>query len=83
MRFSVKVYVRPRPEVLDPQGEALSRALRALGFPVDGVRVGKLIQLQLEAADRRDAEGRLRAMCEQLLANPVIEDYQWELSPCG
>jgi phosphoribosylformylglycinamidine synthase subunit PurS len=62
--------------VLDPQGAAIGRALGHLGFAgVGEVRQGKLIELALEETDRRTAEARLREMCEQLLANPVIETY--------
>ncbi len=67
--------------VLDPQGEAVRRALGALGFAgVEGVRQGKVIELDLAAADRADAETEVRAMCEKLLANTVIESYRIEIA---
>ncbi len=73
------VYVTLKREVLDPQGDAVRRALGALGFDhVKNVRVGKLIELELDE-DEKQAEGDLQAMCEKLLANPVIEDFRFEL----
>jgi phosphoribosylformylglycinamidine synthase len=67
--------------VLDPQGEAVRRALGSLGFEgVEGVRQGKVIELDLRASDRAQAEGEVRAMCEKLLANTVIESYRIELA---
>ncbi len=69
----VVVTVMPKDGVLDPQGQAVERALRQLGFDeVDGVRIGKRIELDVPAGD---AEGTARRMCEQLLANPLIEDF--------
>lgn len=74
------VHVTLKREVLDPQGDAVRRALEALGFGgVESVRVGKLIEIELGKVDRAEAEGELRAMCEKLLANPVIEDFEFEL----
>jgi phosphoribosylformylglycinamidine synthase PurS subunit len=67
--------------VLDPQGEAVRRALGSLGFEgVEGVRQGKVIELDLQASDRARAEEEVRAMCEKLLANTVIESYRIELA---
>ncbi|TNC50471.1 phosphoribosylformylglycinamidine synthase subunit PurS [Rubellimicrobium rubrum] len=67
--------------VLDPQGEAVRRALGSLGFEgVNGVRQGKVIELDLAASDRPTAETEVRAMCEKLLANTVIESYRIELA---
>ena len=71
-----RVHVRLKDGVLDPQGAAIGRALAQLGFAgVGEARQGKMIELHLEGADRGEAEARVRAMCEQLLANPVIETY--------
>jgi phosphoribosylformylglycinamidine synthase subunit PurS len=71
-----KVHVRLKDGVLDPQGAAIGRALAQLGFGgVGEVRQGKLIELELETRDRAAAEAEVRAMCEQLLANPVIETW--------
>jgi phosphoribosylformylglycinamidine synthase len=75
------VFVMLKDGVLDPQGEAVRRALRSLGFEgVDGVRQGKVIELDLAAEDRSAAEAEVRAMCESLLANTVIESYRVEIA---
>ena len=67
----------PRAALLDPQGQAVSHALHALGFAdVGDVRVGKHLVVRLEAPTRDEAAARARAMCDRLLANPVTEDYQ-------
>jgi phosphoribosylformylglycinamidine synthase PurS subunit len=73
------VVVRPKPEVLDPQGDAVRRALGKLGFEgVTAVRVGKVIEIEMdeEQAKAPDMAVRLRQMADELLANPVIEDYE-------
>jgi phosphoribosylformylglycinamidine synthase subunit PurS len=73
------VYVRLKQEVLDPQGDAVKRALATLGFEgVTGVRVGKLIEIELDPAAARapDIEQRLKKMADEMLANTVIEDYE-------
>ncbi len=76
-RFRVAVHIVPRKGILDPQGKAVADALHALGFSsVDDVRVGRHLVLDLEAADAADADSRVRAMCDKLLANPVTEDYE-------
>ena len=74
--MKARVHVQLKDGVLDPQGAAIGRALGQLGFAgVREVRQGKLIELELAETDRVTAEGQVRAMCEQLLANPVIETY--------
>jgi phosphoribosylformylglycinamidine synthase len=73
------VLVRPKPGILDPQGEAVENSLRQLGFPVAEARVGRLVDLEVEAGDAEEARARLAQMCEQLLANPLIESYEIEL----
>jgi phosphoribosylformylglycinamidine synthase subunit PurS len=74
------VYVTLRQSVLDPQGHAVKGALHTLGFDeVKDVRIGKYMELELDTADRAQAEERVRAMCEKLLANTVIEDYRFEI----
>lgn len=77
------VLVRLKPEVLDPQGDAVRRALGKLGFDaVKGVRVGKLIEIELaDAAGKSPDElkKRLEKMADEMLANPVIEDYEVEV----
>lgn len=77
--FKVRLQVLPRRGVLDPQGEATRGALHGLGFSVDDVRIGKLIDLALPAATDEDALAAARRMAEELLANPVIEEYTVEL----
>jgi phosphoribosylformylglycinamidine synthase len=72
--LKVRILVRPKPGILDPQGEAVRGALPALGFGgVKSVRVGRLIEMELESA------GEVDAMCRRLLANPTIEEYEWEV----
>ncbi len=74
--MKARVHVRLKDGVLDPQGAAIGRALAQLGFAgIGSVRQGKLIELELDQTDRAAAEDEIRAMCEQLLANPVIETY--------
>jgi phosphoribosylformylglycinamidine synthase len=74
------VFVRPKPGILDPQGEAVQGSLRQLGFAVEDARVGRVVDLELEGADRKQARAELERMCEQLLANPLIESYEIELA---
>jgi phosphoribosylformylglycinamidine synthase len=70
----VRVLVRPKAGILDPQGEAVKSALPALGFGgVKSLHVGRLIEMELESTDEVDA------MCQRLLANPTIEEYEWEV----
>ena len=79
--MKVKVYVTLKKSVLDPQGKAVQQALSSLGFPeVKDVRMGKYIELDLGSADKPKAEEKVRAMCEKLLANIVIEEYRFELN---
>ena len=76
-----RVEVSFRPGVLDPETQAIHRALGSLGFDgVHEVRRAKVIELDLEARDRASAEAQLRSMCERLLANPVIEIYRISLA---
>ncbi len=80
--MTVKVHVRivPRSGLLDPQGQAIEHALSALGFSgVADVRVGKAIELSVDAASADAAEAAVRGMCDRLLANPVTEDYAIEV----
>jgi phosphoribosylformylglycinamidine synthase len=73
------VLVRPKLGILDPQGEAVERALGHLGFAVSDARVGKVVDLELSADDEAGARAQVERMCEQLLANPLIESYEIEL----
>ena len=80
--MKVRVQVMLRRDLLDPQGKAIGNALAALGFGgIDGVRQGKLIELELAETDPARAHQQADAMCRQLLANPVIEDYAIEIMP--
>ncbi|MBW3560358.1 MAG: phosphoribosylformylglycinamidine synthase subunit PurS [Proteobacteria bacterium] len=75
-----RVHVMLKPGVLDVQGKAIEGALHGLGFEgVSEVRVGRIIELELAAADRAAAEAEVKAMCERLLANTVIESWRAEL----
>ena len=74
------VLVRPKPGILDPQGEAVLGSLKQLGFDVDDARVGRVIDLELRNVDREQALAELERMCEQLLTNPLIESYEIELA---
>ena len=74
------VLVRPKPGILDPQGEAVLGSLKQLGFEVDDARVGRVIDLELRNGDREQARAELERMCEQLLTNPLIESYEIELA---
>lgn len=73
------VLVRPKQGILDPQGEAVSSVLGHLGFSVSQARVGKVIDLEVEAADAAAAKAEVEKMCAQLLANPLIESYVVEI----
>jgi phosphoribosylformylglycinamidine synthase len=79
--MKLRVFVTLKRGVLDPQGEAIRQALAGLGFEgVEGVRQGKVIELDLAEEDPAKAEAEARQMCEKLLANTVIEDYSVELA---
>jgi phosphoribosylformylglycinamidine synthase len=73
------VLVRPKQGILDPQGEAVLGSLRKLGFGVDSVRVGRLIDVELATGDEAAARDQLERMCAELLANPLIESFELEL----
>lgn len=79
MTFTATIRVFPKTEVRDPQGEAIRGALRSLGLVVSDVRTGKEIVVTFDAADERAALDAVRVMGNELLANPVIEDYAYEL----
>jgi phosphoribosylformylglycinamidine synthase PurS subunit len=73
------VLVRPKDGILDPQGQAVESSLRHLGFPVDEARIGRLVDLEVGTEDPAEARAQIERMCEQLLANPLIESYDIEL----
>jgi phosphoribosylformylglycinamidine synthase PurS subunit len=74
------VLVRPKQGILDPEGQAVESSLRQLGFAVDGARIGRVVDLEVEASDPAAARAEVERMCEQLLANPLIESYEIELA---
>lgn len=79
--YLAKVYVTLKPVVNDPQGLTIQGALHNLGFAaVQSVRAGKYFEIKVEASDSAEAERAVAAMCAQLLANPVIEDYRFEVA---
>ena len=73
------VLVRPKPGILDPQGNAVGSSLRQLGFNVEQARVGRVVDLELDAASRDEARSQVERMCAELLANPLIESFEIEL----
>jgi phosphoribosylformylglycinamidine synthase len=73
------VLVRPKAGILDPQGQAVEGSLRQLGFSVASARVGKVVDLEVDGDDPEAARAELERMCEQLLANPLIESYEVEV----
>jgi phosphoribosylformylglycinamidine synthase PurS subunit len=75
------VLVRPKAGILDPQGQAVESALGHLGFAVRDARVGRVVELEVEAGDAAAARAEVEKMCEQLLANPLIESYEIEVAP--
>jgi phosphoribosylformylglycinamidine synthase subunit PurS len=75
------VLVRPKEGILDPQGRAVGESLRQLGFSVGEARVGRVIDLELDARTPGEARAEAERMCERLLANPLIESYRIELEP--
>ncbi|MBE9098025.1 phosphoribosylformylglycinamidine synthase subunit PurS [filamentous cyanobacterium LEGE 07170] len=79
--FQAKIYVTLRPSVLDPAGTAVRSGLEHMGYDnVDQVRIGKYVELSLSAESEAAAAEQLDRMCDQLLANPVIENYRFEIS---
>jgi phosphoribosylformylglycinamidine synthase PurS subunit len=78
--YQAQIYVTLRPSVLDPAGTAVQSGLQHMGYDnVEQVRIGKYIELTLSAEDEEKAKQQLDRMCDQLLANPVIENYRFEL----
>lgn len=78
--YLARVYVSLKPTVNDPEGLTIAQGLRSLGFTeVEGVRAGKYLEVRLAAPDAEEAARRVDAMCTQLLANPIIETYRFEV----
>jgi phosphoribosylformylglycinamidine synthase len=74
--MNVTVLVRPKRGILDPQGDTIARSLHALGFAVDGVRAGKLFDLEVATDDAQEAERLAREAAERVLANGLIEEFE-------
>jgi len=84
MQYRCEVYIRPRADILDPQGDAVNAALLNLNFQgVSEVKVGKYLTLMIEADNAQAAEAQLDQMCQTLLANPIIEDYELKVTQDG
>lgn len=82
--FLARIYVTLKPTVNDPQGLTIKGALHSLGFAeVESVRAGKYMEVRVQAKDRKKAEAQVREMCRKLLANPVIEDFRYEVEGGG
>lgn len=80
--FIAKVYIRLKPTVNDPQGLTIRGGLRQLGFgSVASVRAGKFMEISIEEPDEKQARAQVAEMCDKLLANPIIEEYSFELEP--
>jgi phosphoribosylformylglycinamidine synthase PurS subunit len=80
MKFKAQVYVTLRPSVLDPAGTAVQAAMKQMDYHVESVRIGKYIEVVLDADSKEIANEQLDQMCDRLLANPVIENYCFELT---
>jgi len=82
--FLAKVYVTPKPAVNDPQGVTVQGALHSLGYAgVKQVRIGKYLEVQIDAPNKAAASAQAEEMCKKLLANPVIEDFRFEVVEVG
>jgi phosphoribosylformylglycinamidine synthase len=80
MKFIAEIDVMPKKELLDPQGKAVSGSMKNLGLPeIGNVRIGKHISLEIEAADEAAAKQKVDKACKELLANPIMESYAFEL----
>jgi phosphoribosylformylglycinamidine synthase subunit PurS len=78
--MNATVLVRPKEGILDPQGQAVENSLRQLGFAVAEARIGRIVDLRVDSSDPNSARAEVERMCEQLLANPLIESYEIELT---
>ena len=82
--FTARIYVTLKPGVLDAQGDTMKSALETLGFNgIEDVRIGKFLVIRLDGNARDQATAQVEEMCRKLLANPVIEDYRFELEEAG
>ncbi len=82
MKFLAQIQVTLKPTINDPQGKTIAQGLGRLGFDsIESLRAGKYFEVRLDEADRETAEAKVKAMCEKLLANPVIELFSFEVEP--
>ena len=80
MTMLARIFVMPKKAILDPQGKAVAASLHTLGYPeVADARLGKLIELRIDADDSKAASARVDEMCKRLLANDIIEDYRFDI----
>ena len=80
MKFRARINIMPRPELLDPQGKATTLGLKNLGLDnIEDLRIGKRVHLDLEAGSRDEAEAKVDDACKKLLANLIMESYEFEL----
>lgn len=83
-KFVAEINVMPLKALLDPQGKAITSSMKNLGLPViSNVRVGKHISLEVEAADEKEARGKVETACKKLLANPIMEYFEFEVVAMG
>ena len=79
-KFSVKVFIRLRPSVLDPAGEAIKSASNKLGVEgIKSLRIGKMIEVKIESETENDVREKIDLLCDRLFANTVIEDYEYSI----
>ena len=77
--FQAKIIVSLKQSILDPQGSVVAKSLQSMDFDVSSVRIGKYMELVIQAADEAEAEQKVRLMCEKLLANTVTEEFDIQL----
>lgn len=78
--LKAEIYITLKDTVADPQGLTIKHALESLGFKgIEDVRMGKLVMVKLNSQDKKQAEKEIHQMCKKLLANPIIEDYRWQI----
>jgi phosphoribosylformylglycinamidine synthase len=80
MKYQARIFITLRPSVLDPAGTAVQSALKQMDYHVDSVRIGKYVEIALEANDDEEATQKLDEAADKLLANPVIENYRFEFT---
>jgi phosphoribosylformylglycinamidine synthase len=78
--YHARIYITLRSSVLDPAGTAVQSGIKQMGYPdVEGVRIGKYVEMNLKAQNEAEAKTQLDRICDRLLANPVIENYRFEI----